>query len=669
MLQINRVQIKIETNKGTMGADHAFKKGLNLIYSSENTSGKSSIISAIYYGLGFEEIIGGKGPKVLGPAFKNKIKHENTEQDVLESKIFLEISNGKKTITIFRSVQMENRDSNLITVYHSDLESISTATKEDMYAHLQYSAMREKGFFTFLEKFIGFTLPSVPTNTEVDRKLYLQLVFSSMLIEQKHGWADILSGMPHFGIKEAKKRVIEYILNLDIFEIIKSRIKLKQKKERLQMSWENEYKYYISKLDENSLQFIGIPKKVQLINEEDLDIIYVYNEEKITLLDYIGRLEKEESSLVNIQRKNNIDFDELSNELKEIQQEILIAEKRLGNANTLLLREVDSISNLKDSLELIKKDIVNNKDAKRLQKIGSNEDFDIFKNRCPTCEQELEDSVLISQNLSPVMSIDQNIIHLESQKETFEFIIKQKEESINLISSEIKEFQQAKDKLILLANIINNDLYALDGTYSESTVLKKVLLKQKIQVLKNLLDQTQNIYSIFIKLSNLWRVNLEGIKKIPKSNLTKNDIAKLDSLRDSFVKNLYNFGYKSNVDDKMIQISEDTYLPLVKNFDMKFDSSASDHIRGIWAFTIALLQTAQLYDAAHSNLIIFDEPGQHSIIIEDIRALFDTLNGLKGQFILGITANDENIKTLIIEEENRGVNTIEIDDWAFTMFT
>ena len=43
----------------------------------------------------------------------------------------------------------------------------------------------------------------------------MQIIFSAMFIEQKHGWSDILSGMPIFGIRESKKRVVEYILGLD----------------------------------------------------------------------------------------------------------------------------------------------------------------------------------------------------------------------------------------------------------------------------------------------------------------------------------------------------------------------------------------------------------------------------------------------------------------------
>ena len=64
MLRIDRLRVEIQTEDGLYGVDEQFKSGLNLLVSEDNTCGKSSILGAIYYGLGFEEIIGGKGEKV-----------------------------------------------------------------------------------------------------------------------------------------------------------------------------------------------------------------------------------------------------------------------------------------------------------------------------------------------------------------------------------------------------------------------------------------------------------------------------------------------------------------------------------------------------------------------------------------------------------------------------
>lgn len=85
-----------------------------------------------------------------------------------------------------------------------------------------------------------------------------------------------------------------------------------------------------------------------------------------------------------------------------------------------------------------------------------------------------------------------------------------------------------------------------------------------------------------------------------------------------FVENLRKYGYKSVANMDEIKLSEESYLPIIEEFDMKFDSSASDNIRAIWAYTIALMQTSIEKEGNHPGVIIFDEPNQHSIIPEDI---------------------------------------------------
>lgn len=81
-------------------------------------------------------------------------------------------------------------------------------------------------------------LPLVRTSDGNERKLYLQMIFASMFIEQKHGWSDILSGMPVFGIRESKKRIVEYILGLDTLKNEKERDRLNAVKTQLEHKWE-----------------------------------------------------------------------------------------------------------------------------------------------------------------------------------------------------------------------------------------------------------------------------------------------------------------------------------------------------------------------------------------------------------------------------------------------
>ena len=223
MLRIKRLHIEIKTDNkkqgGIYGFDEFFSDGLNFIASNENTSGKSSVIEAIIYCLGLEQIIGGKNEQVLTSVYKTQIKDKDETWNVLESGAFLEIFNGEQIVTIFRAAVQEGRDPRLVTVYKSDYESIGKkqVEYEDMYLHDGGAATNEKGFHNFLESFLKIKLPVVQTSGN-DQKLYLQTIFSGLFIEQKHGWADVLSGMPFLGIKEAKKRVVEFLIGLDTYK-------------------------------------------------------------------------------------------------------------------------------------------------------------------------------------------------------------------------------------------------------------------------------------------------------------------------------------------------------------------------------------------------------------------------------------------------------------------
>ena len=142
MLRIDRVRIEIQTEDGLYGVDEQFKSGLNLLVSEDNTCGKSSILEAIYYGLGFEEIIGGKGEKVLTSVYKTYIEHDDKELAVLESKIYLQISNGREEATLYRTAKMQNRDNRLITVYHAKMDKLKDAVfVEDTYVVRQFGAV------------------------------------------------------------------------------------------------------------------------------------------------------------------------------------------------------------------------------------------------------------------------------------------------------------------------------------------------------------------------------------------------------------------------------------------------------------------------------------------------------------------------------------------------
>ncbi|WCK55146.1 hypothetical protein PP175_03930 [Aneurinibacillus sp. Ricciae_BoGa-3] len=674
MFRINRLRINVKTSSGDFGFDEKFDKRVNFIASYGNTQGKSSCIEAFYYCLGLEELIGGKKEKSLKPVFKKSLKYKGAEIPVLESNFFLEIQNGNSNIiTIYRAANKKNFDSNLITVYFGDMIQLDKGIirSEDMYLHSQGSATSIKGFHMFLEKFINWKLPEVPTYDEVDRKLYLQTVFSTIFIEQKRGWADLFATLPtYFKVKDPKKRIIEFLIGLDSLKNEKLSQKYKVLETELINTWKEKYKNISEVLKKANCKIYGVPSLPTVLDERftnQLSIFIVQEDGKeIIAKDYIEGLHNniEKLNKKNIKVGDNVD--DLQNELLSIKDKISKYEKIITDKRNELVYANGSIESIIHSLEIINKDILNNKDALKLKNLGSSEEWLINKNICPTCQQKIHDS-LLPQNIEfDFMTIEENIKHLEAQKKMMDFAIDSHKRNKENVVEDLIYLEEKIVSFRKIANSIVNDIYSNDENISETIIRKKLMIESEIDLLEENINIVNLELPIFKGLSEQWRELLKSKNSLPNDKFTQSDLTTLKSLRDFFVFNLGKFGYSSILDMSTIQISDNKLLPSTEGFDMKFDSSASDNIRAIWAFTLALMQTSNKFNGNHPNILIFDEPDQQSVIIDDMKNLFETLINLKDncQVIFGITLKDEETRKVISNLNKDEFKLILFNDYA-----
>lgn len=671
MLKINRIKGISRTENGDYGFDYSFETGLNLIASQINTRGKSSAILAIYYCLGFEEIVGGRGMKTLTSVYKKTVRDDDDQlYDVLESEAWIEVTNGYDTITIQRYAKIIGRNENLITVYYSDMDSAKKSDTfiEDMYIHSQRSTTSSKGFHAFLEKFIGFELPLVPTNDGAEYKLYMQLLFSVIFIEQKRGWADLFSAMPVFSIKDAKKRVIEYILALDTLSNEKKRVSLKNRENTIETNW----KLFVAEIQaiciRENCNVRGVPSTPRMLDSNFKNQIVISTiVGNLPIQQKIISLEEEKESLLGITPKIVDNYECLQVELQKTEEDISSLEKELASNQDIKQTEKGIIAKLSTSLETINSDWRNNKDALKLKQMGSNLDTLSFQGICPVCNQKIQDSLVPTQAYEHVMSIEENINHLESQRDMVKFALQGHKEKLSQEDENAQSLSGRIFTLRRLAKTIRNDLYSVDDNLSETIVYKRIQIETEIQRLKTLIDAVEQKIENLLSLSNEWKQFLSDKEKLPRSNISSSDKKKVETLDRYFKKYLGDFNYQSVIDFTSIQISSDTYLPTSEGFDMKFDSSASDNIRAIWAYTLALLRTSIEVGGNHPRIIIFDEPAQHSIITDDVLSLFTQVNEIPGdkQVILGITLNDSSIRTDIANFEPKDIHVIDVGNHSF----
>ena len=675
MLRISRLRVEINTIKGTYGIDESFKDGLNFIASFENTCGKSSILAAIYYCLGFEQILGGAGrigSKVLTSAFKTAIEDNGESLTVTESGAYLEINNGNETRTIYRNIKSESKDNHLVTVYYGNYNSISNnkILSEDYYVNIQNSATSEKGFHTFLEEFLHMELPLVRTSDGNERKLYLQMIFASMFIEQKHGWSDILSGMPVFGIRESKKRIVEYILGLDTLKNEKERDRLNIVKTQIEYKWDQLISDFKKAVHSELCEVSNLPIHPQVLSDIDYSRIVVSVLGSASIKEEIQSLNGEYNGLRQLKPLVCDNFDALNIELSETETQILAFENRLDEINRSLASCNEAIKRLNSDLILVKSDIRNNNDAARLQKFGSETvGGDISSNICPVCKQHIQDNLLNAETVSGFMSIEDNIRHLREQKKMLEFTLGSRKELHEKLNREKDDLEVRLQTLRRLAHTLRSDLFTTTDTEaSEAIMLKRIEISNRIERLSKLENTIISLTEQLKGLSVEWNTYLDQKNKLPKKDISESDIEKITLLKKRFIENLKRYHYSSLSSFEGIEISiNSSLLPTIDGFDMKFDSSASDGIRVIWAFTMALLQVSIEKNGNHPGVIIFDEPAQQSIVPEDMKSFIKTVVEIKKSFqiITAITLNSQELIDIIDNLDTSSYHKILIEGKSF----
>ena len=377
--------------------------------------------------------------------------------------------------------------------------------------------------------------------------------------------------------------------------------------------------------------------------------------------------QKEEYKKLEVIKPKVIDnFDKLQHELEEIETDIEKYKEDINALRKQVLHEKTSIQVLNSNLEVVENDLKNNKDAARLRDLGSKVGCSVSKNICPICQQEIPDTLLPTIEGMEIMSIDENIRHLEAQKIMLNYARESHIKSRDEMDRQIQMLMGKVFSLQRLAKAVRSDLYSVDDSVSETIIYKKIDVQSKIERIETLLSFVEEKKSKLLELSKDWKKYLEDKEKVPTQKFTQLDLEKLSLLREHFVANLKNYGYKSVANMDEISISKETYLPVIEEFDMKFDSSASDNIRGIWAYTVALMQVSMEKGGNHPNVLIFDEPNQHSIVPENMSSFFESILNLGNacQTIVGITIKDSDTKATLEEIEDKSYKLIMVQNKA-----
>jgi hypothetical protein len=648
MIKINKIKIEINTNNGLFGSFFEFESGLNIVRGN-NTSGKSSLFQAIIYCLGFEELLGGRNEKTMQSVLKDQVEFPDQDfHTVVQSFIILEIENNSKdVITIRRSVtSSSDRKPQLVDVY---LGSILENPEKNfdykpMYIHDKGGASNNTyGFHLFLENFIGISLPTVLLNSGDQKKLYLQQVASSYIIEQKTGWSDFFATMPYFNLQSKESRVIEFLLDLDVYENKKNKQKLLIEKRIIENDWRNFFINLKRFAEKGGGKLVGLNTKPEIINNYDsINISLNRNDNDYTISGFINLLLDELDEL----KKQEVGF--VSDNVESNEQDLISLSDTLNQESFKIDLILSELSFDKERLEDYKKQLLfkqdelrKNKGAFKVKKLGAEFELKTSVNICPTCLHEIENSLLPPEIDEIPMRIDENIKFIESHIKMITVYINGLKESINKKETTISKSRNIQSDIRQQIRQIKQELVSNNKSPSIVEIEKRLKLEKKIEFYSKYLDDFNLLIEELQKISSKWERVASALKDFPKDFMSSNDRKKLYKLERNFRDFLSKFNYTSKSLD-LISISRDTYLPVAKKpfennlfYNIRFDSSASDFIRSIWAFTCSLYKTSKEFNGNHPSLLMLDEPKQQDVALGDFVSLLKELSSHnEGQVLL-----------------------------------
>ena len=686
MFFIRAFKIKMETNNGEYGFFTEFKDHLNIIRGN-NTSGKSTLLNAIIYSLGMEELMGGRNESVLPYALKSKLldQEKNTEYAVITSYVLIELQNSKKeVVTLRRAITAESRDPKLIEIISGPF----LTKPQDGYSiiptflHDAGSAqLKDSGFFAYLEQYLGFSLPFVPNNQGGETKLYIQTIFASLIVEQKTGWTDYIANIPYFRIRNAEQKVFEFLLSFDVFNNELKKNELVNEFEKIKDNWHDSLRNILTRAKQNNIRVNNIPDQPSEEYENVLVGCDKNTEEgRVDLSLYLSSI-VERSNEINIIEKKT--FSQVITEADNANFEKAVNDL---NIYSLRLREIineisllkESSSEMQKSSEQIYNDIQKNKSVLKIKKLGYEQDIKVAQDICPTCQQHLKDS-LVQVDDQYIMSIEENIAYLESQYKMILRHSNAKKESIDELERQKISIQNTIQLLEENIRSIQKGITSMGFGNIEADLRTKISLENEIKDIQQFLDLLEDEKDKLSYLRDQYKRNRENYANLPKEYLSIQDKNKLGYFMKMFLNNVTLFEYSSTALSSII-LDEEKYIPCMigesisrdirteiisKQFDktkLKSDSSASDFVRLIWAYLLAIYQTSNRMKGNHPGFIIFDEPAQHSMAVTSLHNLLQLLNHDESlQSIVGCSF-DESDEVFLKATKDINFNRIDIGE-------
>jgi hypothetical protein len=666
MLRIRHLLLSINTDKGLFGAKLNFVDGLNVIR-AENWAGKSTLVQSIVYALGLEGMFGPSHDVPLPHVVTDYLDcKDGTTAKVLDSMVSVEIENGDGQFLAVQRAIAGERHRHLITAYDGRAITRKEAleSRRDYFVRERYAATSERGFHKKLADFLGWTLPMAPRYDDEDCPLYLETIFPLLYVEQKLGWGKLPARYPTWlGIRDVGRRTVEFILGLDAYRIAIEKIAVQDEIGRIRAEW-TRLRNQTAKLATVANGIAnGIP--AEPISgwppEVPPQILIPRGPEWVPLPTYLTTLRERFAEL----QEQTVPTAGAAQ--PRVNAELSDAETQLAERESVMTALVDRIESdtseieaLKSRIEAIQDDLRKYKDVRRLRTLGSQDEPEAAKGVCPTCHQELADSLLDTGRKAVPMSVEQNVSFYEEQLQLFTAVLNNAVNSVQTNELQLQSHRAEVERLRERIRAIRDTLVSPSALPSIETLTERLRIESRIESLEQLLANFDDALGEFAQLASEWKDVQERRSRLPKGDLSQNDENKIMALEVSFRQQLalYKMG---SVSPQGLSISRGDYEPEVAGMNLGADVSASDLIRLQWAYLLGLLELGLNTPANHPGLLIMDEPQQQSVEENSFRAMIEyAANFKKAQIIITTSHERQSMGTFL--KSIRADNVYEYED-------
>jgi len=640
---IRAIKLRAVTCKGDYGFYFTFARGLTVIRGS-NSSGKSTLFNCLLYGLGMEELVGGKGEKTLNYAVKEFIEYDNQRINIVASEVYVELENDAgRIVTLRRAIRDEVRDTKLVEIFEGShlTTKAELGTATPTYLHDAGGAMKLEGYHRVLENFLGLELPQVAKTGGGECKLYLQTIFAALAVEQKRGWTDYIANIPFYGIRDARMQVTQYLLGLSVFETNVLRSRLDADAVAIDIDWRT-----FSDGLQREVAVVGIVvegvqgRPSALFDPAHVRFAKQTEGVSVPVAEYVVQLRSEYTALTkqaeSYSRSSGADALKVLDTMSEELQLISVLHERASASLTL---QRASLLEYETLLKETKEDLERNKTAAKLRNLGAQHAVELASGQCPTCHQHVDDTLLSGMVSGPQMDLQANIDYLDSQRRMLQRQIAGMQEAVRQSEVNVANLATRVAAKHDYRNALRGDV-SNGAAESRAIVRRQVQIELEVAAIEKLEMQVATHLERLKDVARRLAENQVARKSLPKDTYTQSDLARISLFQKMFRANAGSFGYESakiseieisldNLTPSLSQLELREIIKKVPQTDIKADSSASDFVRLIWSYLLALYQTSAQSSTKgnHPGVLLLDEPGQHSMRSGSQHALLQILSG------------------------------------------